>query len=119
MNSSVRASVTSARRPWLGLAMFLVGGCASQASVARDAFVASYLCPSHQVSVRGVRGGPSGDVHLVEVTGCGHDVQYSCQLISGPVICDPALTNPADCGDHNVCTPSSGATPPTPAPTAR
>jgi hypothetical protein len=108
MNSSFRAKMTNARHRWLGQAMWLMwlaDGCASQASVARDTFAASYLCPSYQVSARGVRGGPSGDAHLVEVTGCGHDVQYQCRLVSGPVICDPALTNPADCGDHNVCTP--------------
>jgi hypothetical protein len=105
MNSSVRARVTIIRYPWLGLGLLLASGCASQSSVARDAFAASYLCPSYQVSVQTVRGGPSGDGPLFEVTGCGHDVQYRCQLVSGPVICDPALTNPADCGDHDVCTP--------------
>jgi hypothetical protein len=50
----------------------LVGGCATDASLARDYFVSDYTCPSDQVTVE-----PSSD-GVVLARGCGHEAKYHC-----------------------------------------
>lgn len=57
---------------------FVAGCWASDTSVARDTFAATYSCPKNQVSVSG-----NGQDVPIEAVGCGHSAQYSC-IASSP-----------------------------------
>jgi hypothetical protein len=68
----------------LGLLAFLLGGCPSQAWMARDAFGAKYSCAEDQVTVRKqvdattAAGALLPDVTDLNVGGCGSDAWYRC-----------------------------------------
>ena len=80
----------------LGLAVSLLGGCASWA--ARDAFSAEYHCPGSQVTVTIGRFGYGGH----EVAGCGFTVQYTCRALGE---LDPAC--PRALSGGLCCTPDT------------
>jgi hypothetical protein len=61
---------------------WVLGGCsATERSLSRDAFIATYGCPKTQVVVSG-----NGDSIPIEAVGCGHSAQYSeCYTSKGCV----------------------------------
>jgi hypothetical protein len=75
MKLSVRARTgirRACRLMWVAVVAWVLGGCATETSLSRDAFVATYGCPKNQVAVSG-----NGDSVPIEAAGCGHSAQYS------------------------------------------
>ena len=58
---------------WRACVIVVVGGCASDASLIRSDFSASFQCPANQIDVR-----PADHRDAYRATGCGFDIHYNC-----------------------------------------